>query len=129
MLLLQALAGPQKAALFSFAGVGAMFNMSIKNIFGYWYTILFFTIAFGGWSGMLDSFSYQGPFGRAPLHVKITLPIFLLSFFGFFALMLGDFFSHKNVKRPVLVGFSLLFFNWIAILLYFWLVVYKRKKT
>ena len=103
--------------------------MNLKKIYGYWYTILFIIIVGGGWLGLLEFFSYKGSWELAPLSVKIALPIFLISVFGFFATMLADFFSHKDVKRPVLTGFALLFFNWIAILVYFWLVVHRREKT
>ena len=101
----------------------------MKKIWGYWYTALMAFILISGLTGILDNYSYQGGWGEAPTYVKIILPVVLVSMFGFFVLMLADFFSHRDVSNPILVGFSLLLFNWIAILIYFWFVVNRRNMS
>ena len=92
----------------------------MKKIWGYWYTLLFI-IEFGflGGSGSIEG---------APLYTQIATIIVVISMFGFFILMLADFLSNKDVKHRLIVGFSLIFFNLIAILIYFWLVVNRRSK-
>lgn len=79
-----------------------------------------------GVTGILDSYSYEGGWVSAPLHIKILIPTILTTFFGFWFLMLADFFNSKEIKHPVIVGFSLFFFSWVAILIYFWVVVNPR---
>ena len=98
-------------------------------IWGYWYTVLLLGLLISGQFGLLDTYTYSGSWSEAPLYIKVVIPIVLISMFGFFALMLADFFSEKDVKYPVLVGFTLLLLNWLAILVYFWVVVYRREKS
>lgn len=101
--------------------------MTIKILWGYIYTGLLLFIVLGSATGALEAYTYSGSWEAAPMHIKVGLPTIMFTMFGFFALMLADFFSYRDVKRPILVGFSLLFFSWLAILLYFWLVVKPRR--
>lgn len=101
--------------------------MKIKILWGYIYTGLLLFIVLGSATGALEAYTYSGSWEAAPMHIKVGLPTIMFTMFGFFALMLADFFSYRDVKRPILVGFSLLFFSWLAILLYFWLVVKPRR--
>ncbi len=80
-----------------------------------------------GLTGILDQYSYEGGWVEAPLYVKILIPAMLITFFGFWFLMLADFFKTKGTRFPILVGFSLLFFSWFAIFIYFWVVVNRRN--
>ena len=101
--------------------------MKTKIIWGYVYTATFAALILSMIAGVFPTYSPQGPDDVAPVHIKVMVSSLLVIFFGFFGLMLADFFSNKDVKKPELVGFSLLFFNWFAILVYFWTVVHKRK--
>jgi len=101
----------------------------MKKIAGYWYSFVIVGLLIAGYSGVLDQYSYEGGWNEAPIYAKVGTPTILITFFGFWVLMLADFFKNKDVKRPVLVGFSLFFLNWIAIFVYFWSVVYRRKNT
>ena len=101
----------------------------MKKFAGFWYSFVFFILLIGAFTGILDQYSYEGGWNEAPLYAKIGIPTVLITFLGFWVLMLADFFKNKDVKRPVLVGFSLFFLHWIAIFIYFWSVVYRRKNT
>jgi len=92
----------------------------MKKIWGYWYTFLF--IVMFGFVGSTVSIE------EYPLCIQIVVITVIISMFGFFLLMLADFSSNKDIKYRVIVGGSLLFFNWIAILIYFWVVVNRRVK-
>ena len=101
--------------------------MQIKIIWGYIYTGFLVLLVLAAVTGVLEPYAYSGSWESAPIYIKLGIPTIMLFMFGFFVLMLADFFSHRDVKRPILVGFSLLFFSWLAILLYFWTVVKARK--
>ncbi|NQZ30869.1 MAG: hypothetical protein HRU06_06320 [Oceanospirillaceae bacterium] len=101
----------------------------MKNLVGFWYTFVVVTLLLGAFTGVLDQYSYEGGWNEAPLYAKIGIPTVLITFFGFWILMLADFFKHKDTKWPILVGFSLFFLHWLAIFVYFWMVVYRRKNT
>jgi len=101
----------------------------IKRIWGYWYTLFLILFLISAGTGLLEQFIPQVGWNESPIQGKLFVVIALTTVFGFWFLMLGDFFSNKDVKRPVLVGFSLFFFSWLAILIYFWSVVSKRERN
>ena len=99
---------------------------SMKLVYGYIYTVIFALILVAGISGLFEQLAIAAG-TEEPTYVKILGPSVAIAMFGFWFLMLGDFFSNKGTKHPVLVGFSLIFLNWFAILVYFWFVVRPRE--
>jgi len=101
----------------------------MKKFAGFWYSFVVVALLFGALTGTLEQYSYDGGWSQAPMFAKITIPIVFITFIGFWVLMLEDFFENHDTKHRFLVGLSLFFLHWIAILIYFWAVVYRRKGT
>ena len=101
----------------------------MKKFAGFWYSFVVVVLIFSALTGGLEQLLYQGGWSQAPLFAKITIPTVAITFFGFWVLMLEDFFENDDIKYRILVGFSLFLLHSLAILIYFWLVVYRRKNT
>lgn len=98
----------------------------MKYFVGLWYSfvvVIIFILALTGW---LDQYTYSG-WNNAHLVEKIGIATVFITFVGFWILMLEDFMENEDTKHRILVGLSLFFLHWIAILIYFWTVVYRRK--
>ena len=75
-------------------------------------------------------------FGDAQSHTFAELRLFervlaiggVVGAFGFWALMLADFFANGTPKRRVAWGFFLIFFSWLAAIIYFVLHFWPRHK-
>jgi hypothetical protein len=100
-----------------------------KRLIGYWYSLVVVTLVIGALTGLLQQCFYVGGWSSAPLCAKIGVPTVFVTFIVFWTLMLEDFIDNADTRYRVLVGLSLFFFHWIAILIYFWTVVYRRKST
>lgn len=101
----------------------------MKKFAGFWYSLVVVAVLIAALTGILDQYSYEGGWSKAPLFAKVAIPTVFITFVGFWVLILEDFFESDDTKHRVLVGFSLFFLHWIAILIYFWTVVYRRKNT
>lgn len=58
-------------------------------------------------------------FDQLIFHDKILAILGLIGFFGFWLLMLADFFNNQQLEHKTIWGFSLIFFSWLAALIYF----------
>ncbi len=107
----------------------AALNVSAMNkiYFGYWYSVLFGLVVLVALFGPIEGISYSGTWQEAPVLTKVLVPITLVTFLGFWFLMLGDFFKERDVSHPIAVGFCLIFLSWLAAFFYFWLVVVRRE--
>jgi len=101
----------------------------MKKFAGFWYSFVVVILSIGALTGILDQYAYVGGWNKAPLVAKIGIPTVFITFIVFWVMMLEDFFENKELKYRALVGGSLFFLHWIAILIYFWTVVYRRKNT
>jgi hypothetical protein len=99
----------------------------MKKLAGIWYSLVVVVLLVCALTGILDQSLYEGGWNKASLYTKIGIPTVFITFIVFWILMLEDFLENEDVKHTVLVGSCLFFFHWIAILVYFWLVVYRRK--
>lgn len=100
----------------------------LKVVAGLWYSLIFFLVVLGALTGVIEHYSYQGGWNNAPLIAKIGIPTVYITFIGFWVLMLEDLIENSTIKHRMLIAFSMFFFHCIAILFYFWLVVFRRKK-
>ena len=100
----------------------------MKIVAGFWYTFLVVALSIGFFNGTIQQFYYVGGWNNAPLLAKIGIPLTFITFVSFWIMMLEDFIENKTKKHRVLIGLSLFFLHWIAILVYFWVVVYRREK-
>ncbi len=101
----------------------------MKKFAGFWYSFVVVVVLIAALAGMFDQYSYEGGWSQASLLEKVGIPTVFITFVGFWLLMLEDFFDNDEIKHRVLVGCSLFFLHWLAILIYFWTVVYRRKNT
>ncbi|WDE02498.1 hypothetical protein [Thalassomonas actiniarum] len=101
----------------------------MKKFAGFWYSFVVVVVLIAALAGMFDQYSYEGGWSQASLLEKVGIPTVFITFVGFWLLMLEDFFDNDEIKHRVLVGFSLFFLHWLAILIYFWTVVYRRKNA
>jgi hypothetical protein len=101
--------------------------MLMKKLAGFWYSFVVLVLLISALTGILEQYLYTGPWMQAPLVAKIAIPTVLITFVGFWILMLEDFLENEDTKHRILVGLSLFFLHWIAILIYFWAVIYRRK--
>jgi hypothetical protein len=99
----------------------------MKIVAGFWYTFLVVVLSIGFLTGTIQQYYYVGGWNNAPLLAKIGIPLTFITFIGFWIMMLEDFIENKTKQHRVLIGLSLFFLHWIAILVYFWAVVYHRK--
>ena len=65
---------------------------------------------------------------QPPIINSVVAMISGILMLGFWFMMLADFFNNRDVERPVIVGFALLFLSWFAILIYYWTVVHQRSR-
>ncbi|NQZ82181.1 MAG: hypothetical protein HRT52_14305 [Colwellia sp.] len=100
----------------------------MKNFVGFWYSLVVVVILIMALMGMFDQYTYVS-WNKAHLVEKIGIPTVFITFVVFWLLMLEDFMENEDTKHRILVGLSLFFLHWIAILIYFWTVVYRRKNT
>jgi hypothetical protein len=100
----------------------------IKKFAGFWYSFVVVVIFIAALAGMFDHYTYDG-WSKAHLVEKIGIPTVFITFVGFWIMMLEDFMENEDTKYRIWIGASLFFLHWIAILLYFWTVVYRRKIT
>ncbi|WP_426357393.1 hypothetical protein ACPUVO_13095 [Pseudocolwellia sp. HL-MZ19] len=98
----------------------------MKKFIGFWYTFVVIVIFISALLGLFDQYTYEG-WSTAHLVEKIGIPTVFITFVGFWLLMLEDFMENDETKYRFLIGLSLFFLHCIAILLYFWIVVYRRK--
>ena len=104
-----------------------MASPNVKRLAGYGYTLIIGAMMLFSWVFHIEG--YHGPWASMPFVIKVWWSIAFPSSIGFWIWMFADFLSHKDVKSPVLVGFSFLMFNLLAALMYFWLVVNRRKPS
>jgi hypothetical protein len=100
-----------------------------KKVAGFWYSFIVIALVISALTGVLQQCFYVGGWGNAPLCAKIGIPTVFITFIVFWIVMLEDFIENEDTKYRVLVGLSLFFLHWIAILIYFWTVVYRRKAS
>lgn len=98
----------------------------MKLLFGYWYSFVVCVVIAFALSGAFVDYTYEG-WHNANLMEKIGIPIVFVTFVSFWLFMLEDFMTNEDTKYRTLVGLSLFFLHWIAILVYFWTVVYRRQ--
>jgi hypothetical protein len=98
----------------------------MKKFAGFWYSLVVIVILIAALMGVFDQYTYVS-WNKAHLVEKIGIPSVFITFVGFWLLMLEDFMDNKETKYRILVGLSLFFLHCIAILIYFWMVVYRRK--
>ncbi len=100
----------------------------MKIIAGFWYSFIVVLTIIAAIMGWFDNYTYQG-WRNANLIERIGIPTIYITFVAFWLLMLEDFMVNEDTKHRILIGLSLFFLHWIAILVYFWAVVYRRKNT
>ena len=100
----------------------------MKKFAGFWYSFVVAVIIIAALFGVFEQYTYIG-WGKAHLVEKIGIPVVFITFVSFWILMLDDFLENDDTKYRILVGCCLFFMHWIAILIYFWTVVYRRKKV
>jgi len=99
----------------------------MKILAGFWYTFVVVVILIAALMGYLDEYTYVN-WNKAHLAEKVGIPLLFITVIGFWTLMLEDFIENDDTGHRWLIGFILYFLNLIAILVYFWVVVYRRKK-
>ena len=100
----------------------------MKIFAGFWYSLVMLVVGIGIITGAFVQYDYSQGWNNAPLFAKLGIPIVFFTFIGFWLLMLEDFLVNSSAKHKIIIGLSLFFLHWIAIFIYFWLVVYPRKK-
>lgn len=100
----------------------------MKKLAGFWYSFVVVVILIAALMGVFDQYTYVS-WNNASLVERIGIPTVFVTFVGFWLLMLEDLMFNQNIKHRILVGASMFFLHWIAILIYFWAVVYRRKNT
>jgi len=98
----------------------------MKILAGFWYTFVVAVIFIAALMGYLDDYVYVN-WHQAHLAEKVGIPLLIITVIGFWTLMLEDFIENDDTGHRWLIGFTLYFLNLIAILIYFWVVVYRRK--
>jgi len=98
----------------------------MKLLAGFWYTFVVAVILIAALMGCLDEYTYVN-WNKAHLAEKVGIPTLFITVIGFWTLMLEDFIENDDTDHRMLIGFILYFLNLIAILIYFWVVVYRRK--
>lgn len=98
----------------------------MKNLAGYWYSFVVLIVVIFALCGAFVDYTYTG-WNNAQLIEKIGIPLVFITFVGFWLMMLEDFMTHDDTKPRFVIGLSLFFLHWIAILIYFWAVVHPRK--
>lgn len=99
----------------------------VKKIAGVWYSAIVVAVVISVvWHGpdlYLDYISWA----QATTYQRIAIPVIFVTFVSFWLMILEDFFEHYQGGKKWLVGISLVLLHWFAILVYFWLVVWRRK--
>lgn len=99
----------------------------LKTIAGIWYSAIviavIISVALYGPNLYLDYISWA----QATTYQRIAIPLIFITFVSFWLMILEDFFEHYYGGKKWLVGISLFLLHWLAILAYFWLVVWPRK--
>lgn len=103
-------------------------KLYMKKFAGYWYSFVVIALLVAFFTGTLEQCLYTGGWSKAPLCAKIGIPIVFVTFIGFWILMLEDLFENETIKYRILIALGMFFLHWIAILVYFWLVVFRRKQ-
>lgn len=98
----------------------------MKCLAGYWYSLVVLVVIIFALNGAFVDYTYTG-WHDALFIEKLGIPTVFITFVGFWLMMLEDFMTNDDTKFRFWVGVSLFFLHWIAILLYFWLVVHRRK--
>jgi len=98
----------------------------MKILAGFWYTFVVVVTLVAALMGYLDEYTYVN-WNQAHLAEKVGIPLLMITVIGFWTLMLEDFIENDDTGHRWLIGFLLYFLNLIAILIYFWVVVYRRK--
>lgn len=100
----------------------------MKILAGFWYSFLVVALLFSAITGLLEQHVfYTGGWSKAPLIAKIGIPVVFATFIIFWIMMIEDFIENKDTGYRPLIALCMFFLHWIAILVYFWMVVYRRK--
>lgn len=100
----------------------------MKILMGFWYSFLVVALLIAAFTGFLEQHVfYTGGWSKAPLIAKIGIPTVFITFIVFWIIMLEDFIENKDTQYRWPIALCMFFLHWIAILIYFWAVVYRRK--
>jgi hypothetical protein len=90
-----------------------------KRAIGYLFVLTIVCTPIAAYTGLFDDWAEADARGGLSAIGIITLTWMLLSFLGLWFWMLSDFFRGREMKHRVLTGFFLVFFSWLAAVVYF----------
>ena len=97
---------------------GGSFYIATLSLLLFIATIIFFSFV---WQGSVE-------YKDIPILGKVFIFAGMLGGFAFWFSMLADFFKNTDIKNRVAWGFCLIFFWWVASLLYFFMHFLPRRK-